>query len=178
MIIPYSNTLVKGIFLMTSPSRSTSSGDSQSCAVHRRKAHVPWEHGTIFKAAPTAAGTSVLGNEYGVPTHWRLLAVIGYHSRSKALGDKLLSMAADNVHALFPHIFPVLWGQMKFSPESRSLQLVKSFIYSLHYMTSYEKARSNRNTAENAGFIVLTYVMRYYSTTGTVQPKVSSVLPH
>ena len=99
----------------------------------------------------------MLGDEYGVPTHGSLLAVIGYRSRSKALGDKIFSMAVDNVHALFPHILPVLYGQMKFSPE---------------------KARSNRKTAENAGFIVLTYVMRYYSTTGTVQPKVSSVLPH
>lgn len=86
----------------------------------------------FFKAAPTAAGTGVLGDEYGVPTHGSLLAVIGYRSRSKALGDKIFSMAVDNVHALFPHIFPVLLGQMKFSPESRLLQLVKSFIYSLH----------------------------------------------
>ncbi len=55
----------------------------------------------LFKATPTTAGTSVLGNEYGVASHRSLSAVVWYFGRGKTLFYKVGCVASYGFSALF-----------------------------------------------------------------------------
>ena len=62
-----------------------------------------------FKETTTAAAAcSMLGNEYGMTSHRRLLAVIGNHCRCKSFGNEILRMLTDGSQPLFCNIFLIL----------------------------------------------------------------------
>ena len=55
----------------------------------------------------------MLGNEYRMPSHRRLLAVIGNHGRSKAFGNEILRMLTDGSLTLFCNIFVISLREME-----------------------------------------------------------------
>ena len=61
-----------------------------------------------FEETTTAAASSMLGNEYRMSSHRRLLAVIGNHGRSQAFGYEILRMFTDGSQPLFCNIFLIL----------------------------------------------------------------------
>ena len=72
-----------------------------------------------FKETTTAAAAcSMLGNEYGMTSHRRLLAVIGNHCRCKAFGNEILRMLTDGSQTLFCNILLILLREMETAAES------------------------------------------------------------
>lgn len=65
------------------------------------------------EAASAAAGTCVLGLEYGMSSHGSLPAVIGYYGGRQPPGDKILGMASYGLHTLFFYIRSILCIKMK-----------------------------------------------------------------
>ena len=85
-----------------------------------------------FEETTTAtAACSMLGNEYRMPSHRRLLAVIGNHGRSKAFGNEILRMLTDGCQAfsaIYSLSFFERWKRLrKADLESLSNKSVKSY---------------------------------------------------
>ena len=63
----------------------------------------------------------MLRNKHRMPTHWRLLSVIGDDLRRKPRSDEVGSMVLNGSHALVHYVLPVFFTQMELCAESRLL---------------------------------------------------------
>ena len=70
-----------------------------------------------FEETSTTAACSMLDYKYRMPSHWCLLAVIGYNGWSKAFGNKILCMLTDGCQALFCNIFLIPFRKVKTAAE-------------------------------------------------------------
>ena len=68
----------------------------------------------------------MLSHEDGMPAHGRLPAVVGDEGGSKPPADKVLSMAAQDIHPLLLRIFPFRPPQMEAGTEGGTLQEFKN----------------------------------------------------
>ena len=60
----------------------------------------------LREAIATATGTSVLGDEHGMPAHRRLLAVVWRVCGREARSDEVFAMGADRLHPLLGNVSP------------------------------------------------------------------------
>ena len=59
------------------------------------------------EAVSAATGAGVLRFEHGMPSHWRLLAIVGRVRRSEACANEVLAMAADRLDAFIGYVLPI-----------------------------------------------------------------------
>jgi hypothetical protein len=64
----------------------------------------------FIKAVAAATGAGVLGNEYGMTAHGRLLSVVWNVSRGKAGSDKILAVRPNGFDPLIFYILPILFA--------------------------------------------------------------------
>ena len=89
----------------------------------------------------------MLGNEYRMPPHRGLLAVVPGKCRSKPFGNKILRMVPDHLQPLLFNICPVLMGQVKPGTEGRSFQPFQCRPQLMHFPLS---SRKKHRTVPNA----------------------------
>ena len=67
----------------------------------------------FVKTVTATAGTGVLGNEYGMPSHRGLLSVVGNGCRSEASGYEIFGVFSDGIQPFIADILPILFFQVK-----------------------------------------------------------------
>lgn len=76
----------------------------------------------LREAVAAAAGTSVLGDEHGVPAHRRLLPVVRRICGRETRSDEVLAVRANRLHSLLCDVLPVRSREMEATPELRLRQ--------------------------------------------------------
>ena len=92
------------------------------------------------ETSATAAACSMLGYKYWMPSHRRLLAVIGDACRCKPRSDEVGSVALNGLHTLVRYVLPVLLTQMELRAEGGSLQTGKRLLNCRHGPSLYDPA--------------------------------------
>ena len=81
-----------------------------------------WHLPPLGEAVATATGTSVLGDEHGMPAHRRLFPVVRRAGGRETRSDEVLAMGADRIHPLLCDVLPVRSREMEATPELRLRQ--------------------------------------------------------
>ena len=76
----------------------------------------------LLKTRPATTGTSVLCDENGMASHWRLLPVVLRVGRRKPHANEILAMTADRIQALFRYVLPIRSRKAKAAPKLRSAE--------------------------------------------------------
>ena len=73
----------------------------------------------FVEASSAAAACGVLGKEYGMASHWCLLAVVRNNGWSQSFGDEVFCMSADGGQTFLGDVLFVFLRQMEFTAEVR-----------------------------------------------------------
>ena len=79
----------------------------------------------LLKTRPATTGTSVLCDENGMASHWRLLPVVLRIGRCQPHANEILAMTAYRIQALFRYVLPVRSRKAKAASKLRSAESQK-----------------------------------------------------